>query len=340
MTEINIGKRIMLLPGVRYEYTENDYSSIFGTPSVSEEGQQIIGSLTDTTGGQTYDDLLPMVHLKYNATDWFDLRLAVTKTLSRPNYFNLVPWRRIIHFDGTIEQGNPSLKHTVAWNYDAFISFYNNLGLFTIGGFYKELENIDYLRTSRLTEGEYSGYELTEPVNDENITTVKGFEIELQTNFRYLPKPFDGIVLYANYSRIFSQTFFPLFEVGPRSTEPPYGFTIIDTVREGRMPGQADYIANLSIGYEKGGFSGRLSMIYQGPTLQTVGTRSELDGFTDDYVRWDMVFRQNITSGFSIYANLNNITNKAEKAFLGSRNFPTKQEYFGWSAEVGLRYKF
>ena len=81
-------------------------------------------------------------------------------------------------------------------------------------------------------------------------------------------------------------------------------------------------------------------MIYQGPALQTVGTRSELDGYTDDYVRWDMVFRQKITSGFSVYANFNNITNKAEKAFLGSRNFPTREEYFGWSAEVGFRYKF
>ena len=47
----------------------------------------------------------------------------------------------------------------------------------------------------------------------ENIdeSTIKGFEIEYQTNFSYLPWPFKGLVINANYTRIFSETKFSTF---------------------------------------------------------------------------------------------------------------------------------
>ncbi len=342
MTEINIGSWAMIMPGVRYEYTTNNYSSLFGNPFNSEDGEgENIGGLTDTTGGQNYAEFLPMIHVRLKPLDWFDIRLAYTKTLSRPDYFNLVPWREIVRMDQNIEQGNPALKHVEAYNYDLFLSFYHNVGMFTAGFFYKEIDNIDYIRTNRIQdEGEYFGYSLTEPVNAEGTSIVKGLELELQTNFRYLPAPFDGIVLYLNYSRMFSQTEFPFFEIGERSPLPPFTPTIIDTVRIGRMPGQVDYVGNFSIGYEKRGFSGRVSLVIQGPSLQFVGTRPELDGFTDSYVRWDMVVRQKFGDHFSVYLNVNNLTNYSEGAFLGSANFPTREEYFGWSADVGVRYIF
>jgi outer membrane receptor protein involved in Fe transport len=106
------------------------------------------------------------------------------------------------------------------------------------------------------------------------------------------------------------------------------------------MPGQSDAIVNLSIGYEKGGFSGRVSMIYQGASLETIGTRNELDGFLDGYVRWDAAVNQRISHRFTLFFNLNNFTNRAERAFLGSRAFATNEEYFGWTMDLGLRYKF
>lgn len=342
MTELNVGQWLMIMPGVRYEYTTNNYSSTFGNPFDSEDGEgENIGGLTDTTGGQNYAELLPMIHLRVKPLDWFDIRLAYTKTLSRPDYFNLVPVREIVRMDQTIVQGNPALKHVEAYNYDLFLSFYHKVGMFTAGFFYKEIDNIDYIRTNRIQDpGDYFGYSLTEPVNAEGTSIVKGFELELQTNFRYLPKPFDGIVLYMNFSRMFSQTEFPFFEIGERSPLPPFTPTIIDTVRLGRMPGQVDYVGNFSIGYEKGGFSGRVSLVVQGPSLQFVGTRPELDGFTDSYVRWDMVVRQKFGDHLSVYLNVNNLTNYSEGAYLGSASFPTREEYYGWSADLGVRYIF
>ena len=339
MTEINIGNKLMLLPGFRFEQTQNDYKSIFGTPRQVSEGQFGLAGVTDTTGYRKYDDLLPMIHVRYKATSWFDLRLAFTKTLSRPNYFNLVPWQRIEHLDQLIERGDPNLNHTTVRNYDAYLSFYNRLGLLTFGAFYKELDDVDYIRTSRIVGGTYNGYTLVEPENAMDESTVKGYEIELQTNLRLLPSPFDGIVIYANYSHISSETYYPFLKV--EQGEAPFFIpTFTDTARVGQLPGQADDIANLSLGYEKAGFSGRISMVYQGKSLITIGTRDELDGYSDDFVRWDLAMQQKLGGGISLYLNINNISNRSEGAFLGIESYPTSKEYFGWTSDFGIRYQF
>ena len=340
MAEINLGSRLMILPGIRFEKTTTDYAS-FELDGEFDDNGVFQGTVNRISGGRDYDELLPMVHLRYKVTPQFDIRLAYTKSIARPDYFNLVPWERIVIFENTIERGNPDLKHTVANNFDAYASlFTNRFGLLTVGGFYKSLENIDYLRVTRLQGGDFNGFELTQPVNADGETTVYGVEVDLQTNFRWLPAPFDGLLLNANYTYIFSETFFPFFEIGPRSSEPPFAPTIIDTVRAGRMPGQSDGLVNISIGYEKGGFSGRVSMLYQGLSLERVGTRTELDGFLGDYVRWDAAINQRIAHNFTVFLNLNNFTNRAERAFLGSESFATNEEYFGWTVDLGVRYKF
>jgi TonB-dependent receptor len=343
MAELNLGRKLTLLGGARYEWTENDYKSIFGTPEIGEDGHSVSG-VTDTTGVRQYDEILPMAHLRYKFTSWCDIRLAATKTLSRPDYFNLVPRESINNDERVIERGEPNLKPTRVWNYDAYLSFYSRLGLFTVGGFYKELRDIDYLRRFPILEvgHPYRGYDIIGPINGKGKPTIKGWEVDLQTNLKFLPSPLDGVVLYANYSRITSETFYPFFRVETKLIPtPPYVIsTAIDTLRSGRVVGQADYIANFAVGYEKRGFSGRLSLIAQGGSLESLGGRSEFDGFADDFLRWDLTLQQKITSGFSAFLNFNNITDYAEKAFLGIKAFPTSEEFFGWTADFGLRYKF
>ncbi|MGA7305573.1 MAG: TonB-dependent receptor, partial [Rhodothermales bacterium] len=228
---------------------------------------------------------------------------------------------------------------TKAWNYDLYGSLYSRLGLFTVGVFYKTLDDIDYIRQSRVTEGQFEGYTITKPDNGQR-STVKGIEVDLQTNFLMLPRPFNAIVLNVNYSYSDSETFFPAFKIGPRSPDPPFRATIIDTVRAGTIPGQARHVANASIGYEKGGFSGRISFQYQDQALVFVGSRPELDGYTDDSRRWDLSVSQEVASGLDVILTVNNLTNNPERAFLGIETLPTNEQIFGWSMDLGVKYKF
>jgi hypothetical protein len=94
------------------------------------------------------------------------------------------------------------------------------------------------------------------------------------------------------------------------------------------------------LGYEKGKFSGRISMVYQGSSLQLIGTRSELDGYTDDFVRWDLALQYKLIQNIALTFNMNNLSNLPEKAFLGSQTFSTREEYFGWTADLGIKFDF
>ena len=340
MSKLTFFERLTVIPGIRMENTQTRFEGLFGR-SFELEGQVLISS-QDTVGNQNYTEFLPMVQAKYQVKPWMDIRLAATRTLARPNFFDLVPWQQINDINAIVQRGNAALKHTTVWNYDAFFSFYNQYGLFTIGGFHKRLQNVDYTRISRDNDPNSSttGYRLITQENLPADVTVFGAEFDLQANLSFLPKPFNGIVLSANYTLINSETLFPQLKV--IDGEPPFFIpTVVDTFRQGVLPDQPDNVLNLSVGYEAGGFSARLSMVRQGTTLQFVGDREELDGFFRAFSRWDLAVKQELKNGASLFLNVNNITNTPEFVFLAAdQRFPVREEYFGWTADLGLKYKF
>lgn len=180
---------------------------------------------------------------------------------------------------------------------------------------------------------------MTQPENASGLSSVKGFELDLQANLSFLPSPFDGIVIGVNYSRMNSKTFFPFLEVRT-NPNPPFNAIYVDTLRENRMPGQPDYMGNFIIGYDKGGFNGRVSMQFQGSSLLTVGRRPEEDGYRDASFRVDIALQQRLTDMVRIYLNINNITNEADAAYFGIQSFPEKTEYYGWTVDLGMRLTF
>ncbi len=340
MSKLTFFEKLTIIPGVRMENTQTRFEGLFGR-SFELEGQVLI-SAQDTVGTQNYTEFLPMVQAKYQVKPWMDIRLAATRTLARPNFFDLVPWQQIDDINGVVQRGNAELKHTTVWNYDAFFSFYNRYGLLTVGGFHKRLKNVDYTRISRDTDPNSSttGYRLITQENLAADVTVFGVEFDLQANLTFLPKPFNGIVLSANYTLIESETLFPQLKV--IDGEPPFFIpTVVDTFRRGVLPDQPDNVFNFSLGYETGGFSARLSVVRQGTTLQFVGDRVELDGFFRAFSRWDLAVKQELKNGVSFFLNVNNITNTPEFVFLAAdQRFPVEEEYFGWTADLGVKYKF
>ncbi len=343
MAEINLGRRLMVLPGIRYEFTHTEHNAKKG---VSDNERTEVGFMSDTSSTQSFGQWFPMVHLRLRVTDWLDMRLARTRSLSRPDFPQYSPRERIQESPRRVDRGNPELRPASALNYDALISLYpNRVGLFTIGAFYKEIDNVIYLKEKTVLDPEAEnlpawtrGFRLTEPVNNEFATTVKGIEAEWQTHFTYLPGLLSGLVLNVNYARIISETRYPR-TVLKRDAVPPFRQTSIDTFRVGRMIDQPEHIANVSIGYDLRGFSGRVSMLYQQSSLTRIGEFSEEDGLTDTYVRWDAMLQQRFGRSLSVYVNLSNLTDRPDLSFLGV-GFPTAQEYYGWTADLGLRYRY
>ena len=85
----------------------------------------------------------------------------------------------------------------------------------------------------------YKGWTITEPRNIEGISTVRGIELDFQSNLSSLDNFLKGVVFGANLTLSSSKTFYPLFTVTTEYVGPPTFFetTVLDTVRQGNIVG-------------------------------------------------------------------------------------------------------
>ena len=346
MAEVNVGP-VMVLPGFRYEHTRNEYQAQNGV--LTDDFNQI-GSVQDTTASQSYGNWFPTLHVRYRATEWFDVRLARTEGILRPSHFQVAPRIRRNDLQLTLNRGNALLRPSLATSYDALVSFSGNrLGLLTLGAYVKEIEGVIYSRQGYAVldpaglnlPQETFGFQLSDYNNLDETTLVRGLEMEWQTRFNYLPGPLSGVLLTANLSRIWSRTGYPRTQI-VRERIPEFPFTRltnVDTTIVDRMPTQADWLSNVSLGYDFRGFSGRVSALYQGQILRVPG-RDDDERYTADYLRFDVRLQQALSSGASLYLSLNNLSDRPDVVTESTLARLASQEGYGWTGDIGLRYRF
>ena len=349
-TEINYKQRLTFLGGARYEHVDNKYTAIKRTDIAEDyfddSKNEITGFFEDTTATRQYGEWFPQFHLKYSilqdkfSNKGLDVRLAYTKSISRPDFLMVSPRYHKSDQKTAIERGRTDLKPTTAWNYDIFLTGYSNLGMLTIGGFYKDLDNVVFLyaRKARPSDNVPDRYQIVDPQNSNKDNKVWGYEIEFQPNMTWLPSPFDGIVFYGNYSSINSEVYYPwtYYEWDPET----FTQTKIDSTRKNKLPGQADNLVNVSLGYEKGPFSARFSYYFQDETLEWIGENELIDGWVDEYARLDFSATYNITRNFTVILNLNNINNRHDRTYIGVDKKTGSESVYGMRGELGLRYTF
>jgi TonB-dependent receptor len=365
MAEINLGKRLTIIPGVRFEQMHNEYSAY----KVSQ-GTQWVWHIRDTlTRPAVHNNLLPHLHLRFRATDWWDIRFSYNKTLTRPDFSYAVPSVYYHEIDGSSELGNPGIKPAVSENFDANFTFYTRkMGLFTIGGYLKQIKDIFYMQPTLVknipdtnlvaelpTTAIPSILQNTQEyfLNSPYTAYVKGMEVEWQSNFTWLPEPFNGMVFNANYTHVWSETKYMQDRV--RYERVPGSFVPrvveVDTFYVNRLLNQANDIANVSLGYDWKGLSARLSFRFQGNVISTIGTRPEENEYTRDIYSYDFVIKQNIPvkfGEFEVFLNAINFTNAPQqrryRTFYNNLNEEvektTYERYSGRQFQLGLRFKY
>jgi len=110
---------------------------------------------------------------------------------------------------------------------------------------------------------------------------------------------------------------------------------------ESRMPSQVDWTANTWLGYDFKGFSGRISMAYQGNRLTGINPNTDKKGYytyTDNYLRFDVTAKQKITRKISVLLNLNNITNATERGYRYVSDFLTYKNMYGFTIDLGVEF--
>ena len=364
MAELNIGPRITIIPGVRWE---SDYSRYNGQRFREIITNNVSGppaDLTPVTNIRENSFWLPMVHLRYEPTDWLTLRFARTETLTRPDYIQYAPVTSINNTRTNVNAANGLLRPAKSINYDAALSVYNNkIGLFTVSGFQKSIDDlilfVQYIlhRDVGTLPGmnvpdewwiEDAAPRVSSYINNPFAAKYKGFEIDWQTNFWYLPSFLKGLVLSANYTYLQSETTYQAyFTVDSDSLirrRPPVYLKVLktDSTRTARMPDQPTHIANVTVGYDFKGFSARFSMLYQTDTSTSINATNALfDSFSGDYLRYDLSLRQKLPRGLEVFANFNNLSSRPDRNFRGAVDAnPSFIEYYGFTMDVGARFRY
>jgi TonB-dependent receptor len=351
MGEFNIGTDLTIVPGVRFQEEKTDISAYHIWVNATQlNGLDALPILKNSK--RDNPDWFPSVNIKYKATDNVQILGAVYKSVSLPSYGDIAPLL-ILQDNQSPIAGNPVLKPSTALNLDLGASlFSNDIGLFTVNGFYKEISDLIYSMQNfypffpNPIQGAPAGFfdrlpskayfdsawanskgrllaHSTLPMNNPIKAYLRGIEFSWQTHLWYLPGVLSGIVLDLNLSLMSSHQEYPYFAIKakPKINSPD---TLIYATTSGSLQDQPKAIYNAIIGWDYMGFSSRVSFRYQEITLSSVDTRYALeDYYNDNILLVDISLKQKIMEGLSIYANATNINSHVDNSYFSHPVYTT-----------------
>lgn len=190
-------------------------------------------TLTDRSFSNSYEHWLPSLNMKLNVTESSLVRLGLSRSMARPEAFDLRPSVTIniladIPLNDGVEYrglggtaGNPFLEPLVADQFDLSYEWYfDQAGSVTLSYFYKEIDGYwtGFIGAPGENEGDQSttGSYIVEVTNNgvtlpatietransDETASLQGFEISYQQFYDFLPDPLDGVGVQFNYTYV------------------------------------------------------------------------------------------------------------------------------------------
>ncbi|TAG12666.1 MAG: TonB-dependent receptor [Sphingobacteriia bacterium] len=331
-----ITDKLSMIVGARFEATENYYKG-----NILRNSATLVGA-DDTTS--RYNNLLPSINLKYQASKDLIFRAAVTTALARPAYFDLVPFMNVNSVDQSITRGNATLKATNSVNYDFMVEkYYKNVGLISGGVFYKTLNNFFYtFYTNNYSTTDYANEILPivggiNPIGatdkwrysqarNGNKARFYGVELSIQRQLDFLPGIWKGFGIYLNYTYT-------------KSTAD--GITSSDgaSVRTNlSLPGTAPHTFNGSLSYENKKLVARVAANYTAAYIDVIGANSFEDSYYDKQFFVDANASYAVTPKLRFFSEINNITNQPLRYYQGVKERTMQVEYYNIRWNMGLKF--
>lgn len=242
--------------------------------------------------------LLPSFNVKFDLTDEVLLRVALARAMARPDIGNL---KNYVGVSSTLPNGdnasdplwvkdssgkitganvkyngsaqNPFLKPITADQLDvSFEWYFAKVGSLTFTAFEKRFN--DYIQFGTYNRqftnnGVTRTAEIRGPFNGDGAS-LSGFEVAYQTFFDFLPEPFDGLGVQANYTHIKNKGIANtnLSNVGVDTSGTITG-QAPDSIQVNRLEGLSDHSANLIGMYEKGDWAVRVAYSWRSAYMVT-----------------------------------------------------------------------
>lgn len=332
--------------GVRVVRTENAARGFLIYPNVAYAPYLGTGQSEPMTAENSYTDVLPSLNLRWEFADNLILRFAASKAIARPNFSDMQAYQ-VLNVD--VRDGvtpptdgsplppsdleltgssfdNPYLEPMKANQFDLSLEWYfdpDRGGMAWINLFHKDVKDY-FRRQSQLVgfpgvDGNEYDYLITRPVNV-GTARIQGAEIGWNQFFDFLPAPFDGFGMSANYTYIDSSTKVP----NNQDTQP------VDTDGSvfGDLPadGLSKNSYNVAAFYEKGPWQIRLAYNWRSEYLLSIGPNGynggdggipwKLPVYSDAYGQLDGSIFYKFNDHIQLGLEMNNLNNAEQRTIM------------------------
>lgn len=252
MFDNRFGTKIRVAWGFRLESFNQRLNSY-------EPGNNNPNTATKIALNTTKNDWLPSVNVTYSPLSRGNVRFSYYRTVNRPEFRELAPFRFFDFVDNFMVEGNANVKRALIDNVDLRLEFFPGAGqVLSVTGFYKKFQNpVERV----LIEG--TSTRIINYINAPTATNY-GLEFDLRQNLQFL-SPTSNFVkrftLSGNYSRIWSEVDFKDLNLGLAESKRP-------------LQGQSSFLINGGLTYtdEDHGFGLSLLANRVGRRIAYVGT--------------------------------------------------------------------
>ncbi len=278
-------------------------------------------TVSPVEANRSYTNVLPGLHLRYDAADDWVLRASANKTVSRPSFGDISPRRALNAGDEELRLGNPQLDPYESKNIDLSVEKYiGTTGIVSLGLFHKSIDGYIVETVSR-NDPAYDGLDVTRPINGRKAT-VRGAEFNWQQQLAFLPGALDGLLVGASGTWLDTR-----FDAGIADREG----------EEFMLPRASKHVYSAHIGYEKYGLSTRLAAVYRSEYLDTVGAGRAFDIYVAPNTQLDFSLDYKFTPRISMYFEAQNLLDKPLELYQGTRSRTLQMEEYGRTYAVGLK---
>ena len=335
--------RLGLLGGLRAERTEVSSFGWVRARVLSSAAQQLadpIGSAQRDYANNSrrikgdYARSFPSAHLLYDITPDLKAHASWSTSFGRPPFTNLVPNEAPNDSARTITVNNPALKPQYAKNWDASLEYYiKPIGLLSVGWFHKTIT--DYIvagmdagtvgnGTENGYNGEYAGYGILTTTNA-GTAFVQGWEISYRHQLTFLPRPFNGLGINANYTTL--------------TTHGNYGGAGYRTTRE--IIGFIPKVANIDLTYKYRAFSSRVLLSYLGDYITTSNATSPaLNVYRYPRKSVNVGLGWQLRPSVNLFCEVSNVFNEPLRRYMYDRSRLNNTSITGTLVNAGVTGRF
>ncbi len=299
----NLDVKMMSDPSYRYTASSNIYAGYadvdYNVGSVLlnlgvryENAIQTVNYTSDLGPGErdiTKPDFFPAANVKWSIKDEHSLRLALSKTITRPSFVEMAPFRYKESGSSGTSVGNQDLANGYNYNVDVRYEFFkdNSNDMVSLTGYYKYLDSpIERIQRDAGGDVEFS-YQNSES------GLAAGIEFEIRKKIA------EGLNFGFNASYIYTNV----------QLEEGRGI-YSETSRQ--LQGASPYLVNADVAYnlpinDESQMSFSLVYNLQGPRIEAVGVENLCDVMQEDFNTLNFVYNYQISPKVSLKAKVSNI---------------------------------